>query len=157
MRAHRHRRSPTPKTSNRSSGRGEPVDWSCRVRGQGGNHNNTDRIRLLAKTDAHPPRRAAAEFAATEAAVDDPEMPWTSSSSAATAAWGRAQAKAVAVIAPAENAGFVQHLRAHNGAPDKFAAACIDMSPAFIKGVSRRLGGRARRGASIRWNSDDSV
>jgi hypothetical protein len=36
MRAHRHRRSPTPKTSNRSSGRGEPVDWSCRVRGQGG-------------------------------------------------------------------------------------------------------------------------
>ena len=53
---HRHRRSPTPvtsKTSNRSSGRGEPVDWSCRVRGQGGNHHNTDRVRLLAKTDAH--------------------------------------------------------------------------------------------------------
>jgi hypothetical protein len=97
MPAHRHRRS----TSNRSSGRGEPVDWSCRVR-EGGNHNNTDRIRLLVKTDAHPPRRAAAEFAATEAAVDDPEMPWTSSSSAATAASGRAQAAAVAVIAPEE-------------------------------------------------------
>ncbi len=75
MRAHRRRRSPTPKSPNRSSGRGEPVDWSCRVRGQGCNHNNTDRIRLLVKTDAHPPQRAAAEFAATEAAVDDPEMP----------------------------------------------------------------------------------
>ena len=29
-------------------------------------------------------------------------------------------------------AGFVQHLRAHNGAPDNIATACIDMSPAFI-------------------------
>jgi transposase len=36
-------------------------------------------------------------------------------------------------------AGFVQHLRAHNGAPDNIAAACIDMSPAFIKGVSDHL------------------
>ncbi len=98
---HRHRRRPAPKTANRSSGRGEPVDRSCRVRGQGGNHNNTDRIRPLVKTDAYLPRRAAAEFAATEAVVDDPEMPWmTSFSSAATAASGRAQAAAVAVIAP---------------------------------------------------------
>jgi hypothetical protein len=40
----------------------------------------------------------------------------------------------------AENiAGFVQHLRAHNGAPDNIAAACIDMSPAFIKGVTDHL------------------
>jgi len=36
-------------------------------------------------------------------------------------------------------AGFVQHLRAHNGAPDNIAAACIDMSPAFIKGVTDHL------------------
>jgi hypothetical protein len=101
MRAHRHRRSPTPKTSNRSSGRVEPVDWSCRVRGLAGNHNNRS-YSPAGETDTHPPRRAAAEFAATEAAVDDPEMPWTSSSSAATAASGRAQAAAVAVIAPEE-------------------------------------------------------
>src|SRR6516162_11342283 len=36
-------------------------------------------------------------------------------------------------------AGFVQHLRAHSGAPDNIAAACIDMSPAFIKGVTDHL------------------
>jgi transposase len=36
-------------------------------------------------------------------------------------------------------AGFVQHLRAHNGAPDNITAACIDMSPAFIKGVTDHL------------------
>jgi len=36
-------------------------------------------------------------------------------------------------------AGFVQHLRAHNGVPDNIAAACIDMSPAFIKGVTDHL------------------
>ena len=36
-------------------------------------------------------------------------------------------------------AGFVQHLRAHNGAPDNIATACIDMSPAFIKGVTDHL------------------
>jgi transposase len=30
-------------------------------------------------------------------------------------------------------------LRAHNGAPDNIAAACIDMSPAFIKGVTDQL------------------
>jgi transposase len=30
-------------------------------------------------------------------------------------------------------------LRAHNGAPDNIAAACIDMSPAFIKGVTDHL------------------
>jgi transposase len=36
-------------------------------------------------------------------------------------------------------AGFVQHLRAHNGAADNVAAACIDMSPAFIKGVTEHL------------------
>src|SRR5215831_2386595 len=36
-------------------------------------------------------------------------------------------------------AGFVQHLRAHNGAADNIAAVCIDMSPAFIKGVTDHL------------------
>src|SRR5499427_2715443 len=36
-------------------------------------------------------------------------------------------------------AGFVQHLRTHNGAADNITAACIDMSPAFIKGVTDHL------------------
>jgi len=36
-------------------------------------------------------------------------------------------------------AGFVQHLRARNGAADNITAACIDMSPAFIKGVTDHL------------------
>jgi transposase len=36
-------------------------------------------------------------------------------------------------------AGFTQHLRAHNGVATNIAAACIDMSPAFIKGVTDHL------------------
>src|SRR5262249_3860832 len=36
-------------------------------------------------------------------------------------------------------AGFVQHLLAHNGAADNITAVCIDMSPAFIKGVTDHL------------------
>jgi hypothetical protein len=36
-------------------------------------------------------------------------------------------------------AGFVQHLCARNGAADNITAACIDMSPAFIKGVTDHL------------------
>lgn len=36
-------------------------------------------------------------------------------------------------------AGFTQHLRAHNGTPTNIAAACIDMSPAFIKGITDHL------------------
>ena len=36
-------------------------------------------------------------------------------------------------------AGFVQHLRAHNGAAANITAVCIDMSPAFIKGVTDHL------------------
>jgi transposase len=40
-------------------------------------------------------------------------------------------------------AGFVQHLHAHNGAADSIASVCIDMSPAFIKGVTEHLPGAA--------------
>ena len=36
-------------------------------------------------------------------------------------------------------AGFVQHLRTHNGAADDITTACLDMSPAFIKGVTDHL------------------
>jgi len=36
-------------------------------------------------------------------------------------------------------AGFVQHLHAHNGAAENVTAVCIDMSPAFIKGVTDHL------------------
>jgi transposase len=36
-------------------------------------------------------------------------------------------------------AGFVQHLRTHNGAADNITTACLDMSPAFIKGVTDHL------------------
>jgi transposase len=36
-------------------------------------------------------------------------------------------------------AGFSQHLRAHSGVATNIAAACIDMSPAFIKGVTDHL------------------
>jgi transposase len=36
-------------------------------------------------------------------------------------------------------AGFTQHLRAHSGVATNIAAACIDMSPAFIKGVTDHL------------------
>ncbi len=36
-------------------------------------------------------------------------------------------------------AGFVQHLHAHNGAADNITTACLDMSPAFIKGVTDHL------------------
>src|SRR6516165_12719808 len=36
-------------------------------------------------------------------------------------------------------AGFVQHLRAHNGAAANITAVCIDMSPAFIKDVTDHL------------------
>jgi transposase len=36
-------------------------------------------------------------------------------------------------------AGFVQHLRSHNGAADNITTACLDMSPAFIKGVTDHL------------------
>jgi transposase len=36
-------------------------------------------------------------------------------------------------------AGFTQHLRTHNGLATNIAAACIDMSPAFIKGVTDHL------------------
>lgn len=36
-------------------------------------------------------------------------------------------------------ADFVQHLRAHNGDPDNITAVSIDMSPAFIKGVTDQL------------------
>jgi len=36
-------------------------------------------------------------------------------------------------------AGFVQHLGAHNGAANNISAVCIDMSPAFIKGVTDNL------------------
>jgi transposase len=36
-------------------------------------------------------------------------------------------------------AGFVQHLRTHKGAADNITAACLDMSPAFIKGVTHHL------------------
>jgi transposase len=36
-------------------------------------------------------------------------------------------------------AGFAQHLRAHNAAAENITAACIDMSPAFIKGVTEHL------------------
>jgi transposase len=36
-------------------------------------------------------------------------------------------------------AGFVQHLRTHNGAADNITTACLDMSPAFIKGVTDYL------------------
>jgi transposase len=36
-------------------------------------------------------------------------------------------------------AGFVQHLRTHNGAADNITTACLDMSPAFIKGVTDNL------------------
>jgi transposase len=34
-------------------------------------------------------------------------------------------------------AGFAQHLRAQNAAADNITAACIDMSPAVIKGVTK--------------------
>lgn len=36
-------------------------------------------------------------------------------------------------------AGFVQHLRNRNGSADNIASAAIDMSPAFIKGVTENL------------------
>jgi hypothetical protein len=36
-------------------------------------------------------------------------------------------------------AGFVQHLRTHNGAADDITMACLDMSPASIKGVTDHL------------------
>jgi transposase len=36
-------------------------------------------------------------------------------------------------------AGFAQHLRAHKGDPNTIAAVCLDMSPAFIKGVTDHL------------------
>ncbi len=36
-------------------------------------------------------------------------------------------------------AGFVQHLRNHNGSADNITSAAIDMSPAFIKGVTEYL------------------
>jgi transposase len=36
-------------------------------------------------------------------------------------------------------AGFAQYLRAHNAVADNITAACIDMSPAFIKGVTEHL------------------
>ena len=36
-------------------------------------------------------------------------------------------------------AGFTQHLRAHSGVATNITAACIDMSPAFIKGVTDHL------------------
>jgi len=36
-------------------------------------------------------------------------------------------------------AGFVQHLSTHNGAADNITTACLDMSPAFIKGVTDHL------------------
>ena len=36
-------------------------------------------------------------------------------------------------------ADFVKHLRAHNGDPDNITAVSIDMSPAFIKGVTDQL------------------
>ncbi len=36
-------------------------------------------------------------------------------------------------------AGFVQHLRTHKGAADSITTACLDMSPAFTKGVTDHL------------------
>jgi len=36
-------------------------------------------------------------------------------------------------------AGFAQHLRSHKAEADNITAACIDMSPAFIKGVTEHL------------------
>jgi len=36
-------------------------------------------------------------------------------------------------------AGFAQYLRAHKGDPNNIAAVCLDMSPAFIKGVANNL------------------
>ena len=36
-------------------------------------------------------------------------------------------------------AAFAQHLRAHKADPDNITAVTIDMSPAFIKGVSDHL------------------
>lgn len=42
--------------------------------------------------------------------------------------------------ASADNvAGFVQHLRNHNGSADNITSVAIDMSPAFIKGVTEHL------------------
>mgnify|MGYP001089099198 CR=1 FL=1 len=34
---------------------------------------------------------------------------------------------------------FEQHLRAHGGDPDAISQVCIDMSPAFIKGIAENL------------------
>lgn len=34
---------------------------------------------------------------------------------------------------------FTEDLKAHNGAPEKITAACIDMSQAFVKGISEAL------------------
>jgi transposase len=46
--------------------------------------------------------------------------------------------KVVFVGRGADNiAGFAQHLRAQNAAADNITAACTDMSPAFIKGVTK--------------------
>jgi transposase len=36
-------------------------------------------------------------------------------------------------------AGFAQHLRNHNGSADNITSVAIDMSPAFIKGVTEQL------------------